>query len=170
MLELGIAVAALGAAVLLSFVLPPRLRPLLAAAVLVVPIALTVPGAVRDERTRAREAARLTPLERDVAPPIYWPGFRKVGLLAAARERVPPDATLTVLPGGRFLETRTRDEARAISMQSGWTRWAAFVLAPRRIVTEASAPWALLLDQTPQQAGLEPSESWRFGRDWLVRQ
>jgi hypothetical protein len=170
MSELAIAVAVLGAAALLSLVLPPRLWPVLATVVIVVPLALSVPGAVRDERERAQEASHLTPLERDVEPPIYKPRFRKVRLLATTRKLVPSNATLTVLPGGRYLETKTRDEARAAYMQTGWVRWAAFVLAPRLIVTETSADWVLLLDQTPREAGLEPSASWRFGRDWLVRQ
>jgi transposase len=128
-----------------------------------------VRGTVRHERERSRADARLSALQREVAPPISWPGFTDVPLLAAARRLVPPDAAIGFLPGGRYLARRSPEEARAIYLQSGWVRWEGFVLAPRRIATGTGAPWLVLVDQTPRQAGIRPRASWRFRHDWLVR-
>lgn len=146
------------AATALSFVAPRRFRMLLAAAVLIVPLAYSLPSTIRHERAQARAQQHLTSYERAFVPPIHWRDFTpNVRLLAALRTRVPPDATIAFRPGG------------TLYLESGWLRWEAFVVAPRRISDTQDAPWIVLLGETPQHAGLHPTQAWRYGKDWLVR-
>jgi hypothetical protein len=149
----------LAVAIALSFVAPRRFRMPLAAAVLIVPLAYSLPSTIRHERAQARAQERLTSYERAFAPPIHWRDFTpNVRLLAGLREHVPPDATIQFRPGGTLF------------FESGWLRWEAFVLAPRRITTSegVDTPWIVLIGESPAKAGMPATRIWRYGNDWLV--
>jgi hypothetical protein len=146
------------AAATLSLVVPRRLLMQLAVAVLIVPLAYSLPSTIRHERAQAHAQAQLTSYERAYVPPIHWRDFTpNVRLLAGMRDHVPADATIAFRPGG------------TLYLESGWLRWEAFVLAPRRISETQDAPWIVLLGETPSAAGLHPAQAWRYGTDWLVR-
>jgi hypothetical protein len=136
-------------------------RSLVAGAVLVVPIALTLGSTVRKDVDAIREQSRLTAVEADVVPPFGFGASRNIPLLLGIRRIVPEDASISFLPRGG-------SEARRIFVQTGWIRWVAFVIAPRLVDADAGARWAVLVDRTPRTAGIQPSRAWRFGRDWLV--
>ena len=166
-----VALALVGAGTALSRFLPRAGRSLLAVLVVALPAAWTVPATIRSEVRDARADARLSPFAKEVEPPVHFPRrYRNVRLLAAARRLVPADATVAFAPGGRFLQGRTRADARRIYVQSGWVRWFAFSLAPRLVVADLEAPWVVVVDQAPRRAGIAPARAWRFGRDWLVEQ
>jgi hypothetical protein len=147
----------LAAATALSFVVSRRLLMQLAAAVLLVPLVYSLPSTIRHERAQARDQQKLTSYERAYVPPIHWRDFTpNVHLLAGMHEHVPPDATIAFRPGG------------VLYLESGWLRWEAFVLAPRRISETQDAEWIVLLGETPSAAHLNPTQAWRYGKDWLV--
>lgn len=163
--SLGVLVAAAAAGLFVR----PGLRPFLAAAVLIVPVALELPSTVGHDRRRIERNVRLSPGEAELAAPIPWPAYRNVPLLAAARTLIPDDATVAFLPGGKWQRGRTPAEARRVYLQSGWVRWFAFVIAPRVVVEGTRAPWVVVVDQTPRKAGIvSPRQARRFGNDWLV--
>lgn len=149
----------LAAATALSFVVPRRFRMQLAVAVLIVPLAYSLPSTIRHERAQAHAQQHLTSYERAFAPPIHWRDFTpNVRLLAGLREHVPSDATIQFRPGG------------ALFFESGWLRWEAFVLAPRRITMTQGAvtPWIVLIGESPAKAGVLATKLWHYGNDWLV--
>ncbi len=147
----------------------PRLRPsAVATAALVFPVVLLLVQTVRHDARAIDRNFGLTPVEAEIVPPYRWPGYRNDRLLLAIRRLVPADASVSFLPGGRWAAGRTGVEARRIYVQTGWVRWAAFVIAPRSVANGPNAPWAVLADQTPAEAGIRPSRAWRYGRDWLV--
>jgi hypothetical protein len=134
-------------------------RPLLAAAILAVPVAVTIGSTVREDIDAMRDHSRLSRVEAEVAPPFPFPGYRNVPLLLGVRRLVPPRASIAFL---------SRDPPD-VYLQTGWVRWAAFVLAPRLIVERRDAPWVVLVHQTPDEAGIFSRRVWRFGNDRLVR-
>jgi hypothetical protein len=136
-------------------------RSLAAAAVLVLPIALTVGSTVRHDVDAIREHARLSAVEADVEPPFAFPGYRNVPLLLGMRRLVPDDARIAFVPRGGAA-------ARRDYVRTGWVRWAAFVLAPRLVVAGSTAPWIVSVGRPPGDAGIVARRTWRFGDDWLV--
>ena len=160
-------------ALLLAVVLAPRLsrrlRVLAVAGILAVPVLWTLPGTLRRESHRIDRYFALTPVQAEVAPPVRWPGYTNVPLLLGIRRHVPREAAISFLPGGRWAVGRTAGQARRIYLQSGWVRWVAFATAPRLVAEGPDAAWAVLADQTPEQAGIRPRAAWRFGHDWLVQ-
>jgi hypothetical protein len=148
------------AAVLLAPRLSTRLRVVALLAVVAVPVLWMLPGTLRRESDRIDRYFALTPVEAEVAPPFWYPGYANVPLLLGIRKHVPRDATISFFPA---------DMPRRTYLQTGWVRWLAFVIAPRLVSERADAPWAVLVDQTPAEAGLRSRAAWRFGRDWLVR-
>jgi hypothetical protein len=136
-------------------------RSLVASAVLVVPIALTLGSTVRKDVDAIREHSRLSAVQADVVPPFGFGASRNVPLLLGIRRIVPDDASVSFLPRGG-------DEERRIFVQTGWIRWVAFVIAPRLVDAGAGARWVVLVDRAPRTADLQPRRAWRFGRDWLV--
>ena len=140
---------AFAVAAALSFFVPRRVRGLLVAAVLVVPIALGTPRAVRAERSDADASARdslyATP------PPFKW-HLANPELLAGVVARVPAHASVSVVNG---------------NLATGWMRWLAYSIAPRQL-TNVPARWTIVFGETPAQAGLHPAHAWPFPPDWLV--
>ena len=131
-------------------------------AVLVVPIALTLPSTVRKDVDAIREHRRVGRIEAEVVPPFPFAGFRNVPLLLGIRQRVPEDASIAFVPRGGAA-------ARRIYVQTGWVRWAAFSIAPRLVVSGARARWVVLVGRSPGEAGVHPRRAWRYGDDWLLR-
>lgn len=160
-------------ALLLAVVVAPRvpvgLRALVVVAILAVPVLWTLPRTLRRESDRIDRYFGLTPVEAEVASPINWPQYTNVPLLLGIRRHVPRDATISFFPGGKWAAGRTPEEARRTYLQTGWVRWVAFASAPRLVEDDDGAPWAVLVDQSPAQAGIHPAAAWQFGRDWLVR-
>jgi len=148
---------------------PRRLRALAVVVILAVPVLWTLPRTLRRESDRIDRRFGLTPVEAEVAPPIRWPEYTNVPLLLGIRRYVPRHATISFFPGGKWAAGRTPEEARRIYLQTGWVRWVAFTSAPRLVDDDDGANWAVLVDQTPAQAGIRPSAAWQFGHDWLVR-
>ena len=136
-------------------------RSLAAGAVLAVPVALTLGSTVRHDVDAIREHSTLSAVEANVVPPFGFGASRNVPLLLGIRRLVPEDASVSVLPRGG-------GEARRIFVQTGWIRWVAFVIAPRLVDAGPGARWAVLVDRSPRNAGIQPRRAWRFGRDWLV--
>ena len=136
-------------------------RSLVAAAVLAVPVALTLGSTVRKDVDAIREDSRLSGVEAGVVPPFGFGASRNVPLLLGIRRLVPEDAQISFLPAGG-------DEARRIFLQTGWIRWVGFVIAPRLVDQGPGAHWVVLVDRTPRSAGIRSRRAWRFGRDWLV--
>jgi hypothetical protein len=117
-----------------------------AAVVLLVPVLATLPRTLIHERRHAQHVAAL-------APPVYWPRDTNVPLLAAMQRRIPLDATIAF-----------RGD-RPLYLQSGWVRWVAFVLAPRRVVDGNDADWVVVVGRKPNLTGAAS----RYGRAWLVQ-
>lgn len=115
-----------------------------AAVVLLVPVVVTLPRTLIHERRHAHQVAAL-------APPVYWPHDANLPLLEAMAKRIPPDATIAF-----------RGD-RPLYLQSGWVRWVAFTLAPRRIVEGGDADWIVVVGRKPR------GDATQYGRDWLVR-
>jgi hypothetical protein len=116
-----------------------------AAVVLLVPVVVTLPFTLVRERRHAHHVAALT-------PPVNWPRDANVPLLAAMAKRIPPDATIA------FRGDRPH------YVQSGWVRWVAFTLAPRRVVAGNDADWVVVVGRKPTLAG----DARKYGRAWLV--
>jgi hypothetical protein len=89
-----------------------------------------------------------------LTPPVNWPHDANVPLLAAMAKRIPRDATIAF-----------RGD-RPLYVQSGWVRWVAFTLAPRRIVDGDTADWIVVVGRKPA-ASLGTAQ--RYGRAWLVQ-
>ena len=136
-------------------------RSLVAAAVLALPVALTLGSTVRGDVEAIREHSRLSEVEANVVPPFGFGASRNVPLLRGIRRIVPDDARISFLPRGGA-------DARRIFIQTGWIRWVGFVIAPRLVAAGPGARWIVLVDRSPAEAGLQPRRAWRFGRDWLV--
>ena len=136
-------------------------RSLVAAAVLVVPVALTIGSTVRDDAHAIRDHSRLTAVEANVVPPFSFGASRNVPLLLGIRRIVPAHASVSFLPRGGAA-------ARRIFIETGWIRWVGFVIAPRLVDAGAGARWVVLVDRTPSEARIRALRSWRFGRDWLL--
>ena len=137
-------------------------RSLAAGAVLVVPVALTLPSTVRKDVDAIWEHRRIGTVQAEVVPPFAFAGFRNVPLLLGIRQHVPEGSTIAFVPRGGVA-------ARRIYVQTGWVRWAAFAIAPRLVVSGARAPWVVLVGWPPGEAGLRPRRAWRYGDDWLLR-
>ena len=136
-------------------------RSLVAAALLALPVALTIGSTVREDVDAIREHSRLSEVEVNVVPPFGFGASRNVPLLRGSRRIVPEDASVSFLPRGDA-------GARRDFIQTGWIRWVGFVIAPRLVEAGPGARWIVLVDRSPADAGLQPRRSWRFGRDWLV--
>ena len=136
-------------------------RSLVAAAVLALPVAVTLGSTVRKDVDAIRTHSKLTSVEANVVPPFGFGASRNVPLLLGIRRVVPERASVSFLPRGGA-------QARRIFVQTGWIRWVAFVIAPRLVDAGPAARWAVLVDRTPRGAGIRPRRAWRFGRDWLV--
>ena len=121
-----------------------HLRCLLAVAVLVVPVALVAPAYIGGEIHRADGySSVLSP-----PPAVEYNEALTAGVLA----HVPSHASLATV---------------GVGLQTDWTRWVAYVIAPRQL-TDGRAQWTMVFGETPQQAHLDPVRSWRYGADWLV--
>jgi hypothetical protein len=140
---------AFAVAAVLSFFVPRRVRLLLVAAVLVVPIALAAPKVVRAERHDAAASARGS---RYSSPPGFRWRQANPALLRGIAEQVPAHASISVINA---------------PLATGWIRWLAYSIAPRQL-TDGPATWAIVFDETPEQAGLHHAYAWKYGRDWLV--
>jgi hypothetical protein len=149
--------------------LTSRVRTLLVASVLILPIAWTLPATLRHEGLLIRKDLRLTPIQAEVEPPVRWTGYSNTALLLGIRKIVPVGATMTFLPGGRLTRGLSPSDARTGYLETGWVRWVAFVIAPRRVVDDVDARWVVLADESPATAGVRPRRAWRFGRDWLIQ-
>jgi hypothetical protein len=136
-------------------------RSLVACAVLVVPLALTVPKTIRHDVDAVREHSRLSAVEAGVVPPFDYGASTNVPLLLGIRRIVPPDASISFVPRGGA-------GARRIFVQTGWIRWVGFVIAPRLVDPGDGSRWVVLVHQSPRQAGIQARRTWRFGDDWLV--
>jgi hypothetical protein len=126
-------------------------------AVLAVPAAVTLGSTVRKDVDAIREHSRLSAVQAEVVPPFPFAGYRNVPLLLGVRRLVPDDARIA------FVSREPVD----VYLQTGWVRWAAFVLAPR-VVVEGDAPWLVVVHRTPRAAKIHGRRAWRFGDDWLV--
>ncbi len=135
-------------------------RSLVAAAVLALPVALTLGSTVRDDVDAIREHSRTSDVKADVVPPFGFGASRNVPLLRGIRRIVPAGATVSFVPRGGAA-------ARRIFIQTGWIRWVAFAIAPRLVAEGAGARWVVYVGRSPAD-GLQPRRTWRFGRDWLV--
>jgi hypothetical protein len=133
-------------------------RSLAAGAVLAVPVAVTLGSTVRKDVDAVREHSRLSAVQAEVVPPFPFAGYRNVPLLLGMRRLVPADANIAFVPR----------EPPDIYLQTGWVRWAAFVLAPRLVVEGRDAPWLVVVHRTPRAAKIHGRRAWRFGDDWLV--
>ncbi len=133
-------------------------RSLVASAVLVAPLAFTLPKTIRHDVDAIRDHSRLTAVQAEVEPPFRFPGYRNVPLLLGIRRLVPTDADVAFVPRG----------SAEIYLQTGWLRWAAFVIAPRVVVEGRDARWIVVVDRTPREAKVRGRRAWRFGDDWLV--
>ena len=136
-------------------------RSLAAGAVLVVPLAFTLPHTIRHDVAAIRANSRVGAVDADVVPPFGFGASRNVPLLVGIRRLVPEDARVSFVP-------RDGAEARQIFVQTGWIRWVAFAIAPRLVDAGANAPWVVLVHETPGEAHVRGRHAWRFGRDWLV--
>jgi hypothetical protein len=136
-------------------------RSLVVGALLVVPLAFTIPKTIREDADAIRDQSNLTAVEANVVPPFGFGASRNVPLLLGIRQHVPRDAGVSFLPRGG-------DEARRIFVQTGWIRWVGFVIAPRLVEAGPGARWAVLVDRTPAGAQIVPRRAWHYGRDWLV--
>jgi hypothetical protein len=133
-------------------------RSLVAAALLAIPIAVTIGSTVRSDVDAIRAHARIGAADAAVVPPHTFPGFANVALLRGVRRLVPSGARVAFVAR----------EPQEIYLQTGWIRWAAFAIAPRLVVEGRKAPWVVVTGRTPGDAGVRGRRSWRFGRDWLV--
>jgi hypothetical protein len=133
-------------------------RSLAAGAVLAVPVALTLGSTARKDVDAIREHSRLSAVEAEVVPPFPFAGYSNVPLLLGVRRLVPPEGRIAFFPR----------EPAGIYLQTGWVRWAAFVLAPRVVVDGRDAPWLVVVHRTPRAANVRGRRAWRFGNDWLV--
>jgi hypothetical protein len=136
-------------------------RTLLAVAVLVVPLALTLGSTVRKDVDAIREHSRLTAVEANVVPPYDYGASQNVPLLLGIERHVPEDARVSFIPRGGVAEQR-------LFIATGWIRWGGFVIAPRLVDAGLRSPWVVLVRRTPASAGIRPRRAWRFGPDWLV--
>jgi hypothetical protein len=134
-------------------------RSWLTGAVLAVPVALTLGSTVRDDADAIREHSRLSAIQAEVVPPFRFAGYSNVPLLVGMRRLVPENATIA------FVSREPAD----VYLQTGWVRWAAFVLAPRLVVEGRNAPWLVVVHRTPGAAKIHGRRVWRFGDDWLVQ-
>jgi hypothetical protein len=95
------------------------------------------------------------------------PGARAgadLALLRLARATIPAGAPYAVLT------TRRWREQHSATAREGGGSWTQFALAPRVQVTRRAARWLLVMDSSPQAAGVaRPAHAWRTGRDWLVQ-
>ncbi len=125
----------------------PRLRSVLAVAVLVVPLALVAPSYVRGEVHRANGYSEAFVLPNGVRSHQY-----NAALAAGVVAHVPRHASLGVV---------------GAHVGAAWTKWLAYAIAPRQL-TNARARWTIVFGTTPRQAHLRPVRAWRYGADWLV--
>jgi hypothetical protein len=116
---------------------------LAAAVVLLVPVVVSLPWTLIHERRHAHRVAA------DV-PPVFWPHDANLPLLRAMERRIPPTATIAF-----------RGD-RPLYLQSGWVRWVAFTVAPRRVVEGKTADWIVVVGHRA------PGHATRYGRAWLV--
>jgi hypothetical protein len=148
-----------------------RRRPpagLLAAIVLALPAAITVPTTLA-ARVRDVHAERRLPPGDVRTMPVIRGGVNRP-LLGAALRLIPPGSELAYVPGGRFVrpgEPLVRRQYRFLERK--WTRWLTFALTPRVVVAGRPARWAIVFGARPQAVGILPRQAWRFGRDYVVR-
>jgi hypothetical protein len=136
-------------------------RSLAAGAVLVVPLAFTIPQTIRHDADAVRAHSRLTAVEATVVPPFGFGASRNVPLLLGIRQLVPADASVSFAPRGGAV-------GRRLFIETGWIRWVAFVIAPRRVDAGPGARWLVLLHRSPREAHVHARRARRFGNDWLV--
>jgi hypothetical protein len=150
---------------LLGLAIAPRLavpKTFVVVAVLALPILLELPGQLRHEGRAIKRDLRLSYVQAVIAPPPSARAGRNDALLLGIRRRVPPGASVSFAPGGRWKKNPSG------FLTTSRVRWTAFVIAPR-VVVEGTAPWVVVVGQTPAEAGIHPRQAWRFGSDWLVR-
>ncbi len=135
--------------------------------VLLALIAAWLPGVLASDVRGLRSALRLSARERaDFRGPDARDGTN-LALLHVAGARIPAGAGYAIVMGGRW-KGRHLAAGAALAREAG-TSWTQFSLAPRVEVTRSRAAWVLVMDSTPQSAGLaRPLHAWRFGSDWLV--
>lgn len=143
---------AFAVAAALSFFVPQRIRLLLVAAVLVVPILLAAPRFLRAEVRDARSGLASTRAPRYSSPPPFKWRKANPALLAGIVEHVPAHESVSMVNG---------------NLETGLTRWIAYSIAPRQL-TDDPAHWTIVFGETPAEAGLQPAHEWRYRRDWLV--
>jgi hypothetical protein len=130
-------------------------RSLAAAAILVVPVALTIHSTVRGDVNAIRAHSKLTAVQANVVPPFAFPGYGNVPLLLGIQRHVPADASIGFVsrePAGIYLRT-------------GWIRWLAFAVAPRLVVDNPHSRWVVYARRQPPAGA---AHVWRFGDDRLV--
>lgn len=121
----------------------------LVAAVLALPVLLSLPGTLRDEVPAIGD--RTSPGDRLAR----GPGVE--ALIAAVRQRVPPD--------GRIRVAAARGEP---PLGSRWVRWLAYRAAPRVVVEDEDASWIVGRGIDPGDVGLDDGDVSHFGPFWLA--
>lgn len=154
--------------IVLALVLPVVLRgptrQALALAVLLVPVAVSAPGRAASLADGTRRDAGRGDGEAGLAAPRAATEGRNLKLLFAAEERIPWGSDYGIVRGELPADATAREgRARAYGIA-----WMQYRLAPRVAKLGADAPWVLVFDSTPEQAGISPRRAWRFGDDWLL--
>src|SRR5439155_22133986 len=115
------------------------LRGLLAVTVIILPLAAGGPGYLRSEvRNANRHQSVFAP-----PPSIHY----NQALTRGVMKHVPSHASVAAV---------------GTSLAQGWTRWVAYLIAPRQL-TDGTAQWTMVFGETPQQAHLGPVHFWRYG-------
>jgi hypothetical protein len=136
-------------------------RSLAAAAVLAIPVALTLGTTVRNDVDAIRVHSGLTAVEANVVPPYDYGASQNVALLLGIRRHVPESARVSFIPRGGPAEQR-------LFIATGWIRWVGFVIAPRLVDAGVRSRWVVTVHRTPRSGGVRPRRAWRYGPDWLV--
>ena len=123
----------------------PRVRSVVAVAIIILPLAAGGPSYLHGEvRTAGRHQSAFAP-----PPSIHYNQALTRGVI----KHVPLRASVAAI---------------GTSLAEGWTRWIAYLIAPREL-TDGQAKWTMVFGETPQQAHLvHPVNSWQYGADWLV--
>jgi hypothetical protein len=127
-------------------------------------VVLWLPGTLASDVRGLRSALRHSARTR---AETTGPGARAgadLALLRLARATIPAGAPYAVLTTRRW-----RERHSATAREAG-TSWTQFALAPRVQVARREARWLLVIDSSPQAAGISLQvHAWRTGGDWLVQ-